>query len=81
MILLAELRFRRHNKGAMQGHPFKLPLYPFPNYFAFAMLIMIVIFMFINPDTRISVIAGALVLIVATIVYLVRHKSEFKKNN
>jgi AAT family amino acid transporter len=37
--------------------------------------------MFINPDTRISVIAGALVLIVATIVYLVRHKSEFKKNN
>ena len=61
----------------MQDHPFKLPLYPFSNYFAFAMLILIVIFMFINPDTRISVIAGALVLIVATIVYLVRHKSEF----
>ena len=81
VILLAELRFRRHNKGAMQDHPFKLPLYPFSNYFAFAMLILIVIFMFINPDTRISVIAGALVLIVATIVYLVRHKSEFKKNN
>ena len=81
VILLAELRFRRHNKEAMQDHPFKLPLYPFSNYFAFAMLILIVIFMFINPDTRISVIAGALVLIVATIVYLVRHKSEFKKNN
>lgn len=81
VILLAELRFRRHNKEAMQDHPFKLPLYPFSNYFAFAMLIMIVIFMFINPDTRISVIAGALVLIVATIVYLVRHKNEFKKSN
>ena len=37
------------------------------------MLIVIVIFMFINPDTRISVIVGAVVLIVATIVYLIRH--------
>ena len=81
VILVAELRFRRHQKEARQDHPFKLPLYPFTNYFAFAMLILIVIFMFINPDTRNSVIAGALVLIVATIVYLVRHKSEFKKNN
>ena len=64
----------------MANHPFKLPLYPFSNYFAFLMLLVIVVFMFINPDTRISVIVGALVLIVATIVYLVRHKGEFKKN-
>ena len=81
VILLAELRFRRHNQDMMKDHPFKLPLYPFSNYFAFLMLLVIVIFMFINPDTRISVITGALVLIVATIVYLVRHKDEFSKNN
>ena len=80
VILLAELRFRRHNKDKMATHPFKLPLYPFTNYFAFAMLLVIVVFMFINPDTRISVIVGALVLIVATVVYLIRHKGEFKKN-
>ena len=80
IILLAELRFRRHNKDVMANHPFKLPLYPFSNYFAFLMLLVIVVFMFINPDTRISVIVGALVLIAATIVYLVRHKGEFKKN-
>lgn len=54
-------------------HPFKLPLYPFSNYFAFVMLIVIVIFMFINPDTRVSVIVGALVLIFAVVVYLLRH--------
>ncbi|MGM9982369.1 MAG: amino acid permease, partial [Limosilactobacillus sp.] len=58
----------------MADHPFKLPLYPFSNYFAFIMLIVIVIFMFINPDTRISVIVGAAVLIVATPVYLFRHR-------
>ena len=72
-ILLAELRFRKNNPDLMTDHPFKLPLYPFSNYFAFIMLIVIVIFMFINPDTRISVIVGAVVLIVATIVYLIRH--------
>lgn len=73
VILLAELRFRRNNLDLMSTHPFKLPLYPFSNYFAFAMLIVIVIFMFINPDTRISVSVGAAVLIIATIFYLVRH--------
>lgn len=73
VILLAELRFRRNNPDLMVDHPFKLPLYPFSNYFAFTMLIVIVIFMFINPDTRISVIVGAAVLIIATIVYLYRH--------
>ncbi len=80
VILLAELRFRRHNKDIMEKHPFKLPLYPFSNYFAFLMLLVIVVFMFINPDTRISVLAGALVLIAAAIVYLVRHRGENTKS-
>ncbi|MEY8441676.1 amino acid permease [Lactobacillaceae bacterium 24-114] len=80
VILLAELRFRRNNPDLMVDHPFKLPLYPFSNYFAFTMLIVIVIFMFINPDTRISVIVGAAVLIIATIVYLYRHGWQTQTN-
>lgn len=79
VILLAELRFRKNNPDILKKHPFKLPLYPFSNYFAFVMLLVIVIFMFINPDTRISVIVGALVLIAATIAYLVRHKRKTTK--
>lgn len=79
VILLAELRFRQHNPELMQDHPFKLPLYPFSNYFAFAMLIMIVVFMFINPDTRISVIVGTGVLVLAAIVYLCRNGLNGKK--
>ena len=80
VILLAELKFRRNNAETMEDHPFKLPLYPFSNYFAFAMLLVIVLFMFINPDTRISVTVGLLVLVVATIVYLVRHRKEDTKS-
>lgn len=75
VILLAELRFRHNNSEVMADHPFKLPFYPFSNYFAFIMLIVIVVFMFINPDTRVSVIVGALVLIAAVLVYLYRHRN------
>ncbi len=76
VILLAELKFRRNNKDLLVDHPFKLPLYPLSNYFAFVMLIVIVIFMLINPETRISVLVGAAVLVIATIVYLIRHKKD-----
>lgn len=76
VILLAELRFRRKNPDLMEDHTFKLPLYPYSNYFALIMLVVIVIFMFINPETQISVSVGALVLIVAAIVYVIKHRKE-----
>ena len=76
VILLAELRFRRKNPHLMENHPFKLPLYPYSNYFALIMLVVIVIFMFINPETQISVAVGAIVLIVAALVYVVKHRKD-----
>ncbi len=44
------------------------------------MLIVIVIFMLINPETRVSVLVGAAVLLIATIVYLFRHKKDGVNN-
>ncbi|WP_270770099.1 amino acid permease [Lactobacillus crispatus] len=76
VILLAELRFRRKNPHLMKNHPFKLPLYPYSNYFALIMLVVIVVFMFINPETQISVAVGAAVLIVAALVYVVKHRKD-----
>ena len=76
VILLAELRFRKKNPHLMKNHPFKLPLYPYSNYFALLMLTIIVIFMFINPDTRISVTVGALFLIAAAVIYINSHKKQ-----
>ena len=80
VILLAELKFRRNNQDLLVDHPFKLPLYPISNYFAFLMLIVIVIFMLINPETRVSVLVGAAVLLIATIVYLFLHKKDGVNN-
>ncbi|WP_297954018.1 amino acid permease [uncultured Lactobacillus sp.] len=76
VILLAELRFRRKNPHLMENHPFKLPLYPYSNYFALSMLVVIVVFMFINPETQISVAVGAAVLIIAALVYVVKHRKD-----
>ena len=76
VILLAELRFRRKNPHLMENHPFKLRLYPYSNYFALIMLVVIVVFMFINPETQISVAVGAAVLIVAALVYVVKHRKD-----
>ena len=76
VILLAELRFRRKNPHLMENHPFKLPLYPYSNYFALIMLVVIVVFMFINPETQISVAVGAAVIIVAALVYVVKHRKD-----
>ena len=76
VILLAELRFRRKNPHLMENHPFKLPLYPYSNYFALIMLVVIVVFMFINPETQISVAVGAAVLIIAALIYVVEHQKD-----
>ena len=73
VILLAELQFRKNNPEIMADHPFKLPLYPWSNYLALAFMAVIIIFMFINPDTRVSVSAGAIILAALIIVYIVRH--------
>ena len=78
VILFAELKFRKENTELMKKHPFKLPLYPYSNYFASIMLIVIVIFMFINPDTRISVTVGLAVLVAAVLSYIVRHRPAKK---
>ncbi|KAA8790258.1 amino acid permease [Lactobacillus crispatus] len=76
VILLAELRFRRKNPHLMENHPFKLPLYTYSNYFALIMLVVIVVFMFINPETQISVAVGAAVLIIAALIYVVKHQKD-----
>ncbi len=76
VILIAELKFRKNNVHLMAEHPFKLPLYPYSNYFAFAMLLVIVVFMFINPETRISVGVGAGVLVLASLVYMLKHRNK-----
>ncbi len=74
VILLAELNFRKQNPDAIKDHPFIMPFYPLSNYFAIFSLLLIAIFMFINPDTRVSSTIGAIFLIILSIIYFFKNK-------
>lgn len=76
VILISELRFRRQNKAALAKHPFTMPLYPFSNYFAIISLLVIMIFMFINPDTRVSVSVGAVFLLLLTLIFFIKNRNK-----
>lgn len=74
VILLSELNFRKAHPERLNDHPFKMPLYPAYNYFSLIMLALIVLFMFINPDTRVSVSAWIVFLAIMTVIYFYRAK-------
>lgn len=76
VILWSELSFRRSNKELLKDHPFKMPLYPLTNYFAIFALVLIVIFMFINPETRISVSIGAGFLVLLSLFFFATNKPK-----
>ncbi len=78
IILISELNFRRNNPAELKDHPFKMPLYPAYNYFSLIALSVILLFMFFNPDTRISVSVGAVFLVIMSIIYKLRTQRQDK---
>lgn len=72
VILLSDIKFRRENPDLIKTHPFKMPLFPFTNYFALFALLVILGFMFINPETQVSVIVGVIVLVSLSVLFFVR---------
>jgi AAT family amino acid transporter len=74
VILMSELNFRKVHPEQLRDHPFKMPLYPAYNYFSLIMLALIVLFMFINPDTRVSVSVGVIFLVIMSCIYFYRAK-------
>ena len=76
VILWSELSFRRSNKELLKDHPFKMPLYPLSNYFAIFALLLIVVFMFINPETGISVRLGGGFFILLSIFFFATNKHK-----
>ncbi len=79
VILISEIRFKKKHADKMHDHPFKMPLSPYTNYVTLAFLAIVLIFMFINPETRISLIIGLVFLLYMTIHYFVREKEPENK--
>lgn len=53
----------------MDNHPFKMPFAPVTNYLTIAFLIMVLIGMWFNDDTRISLMVGIGFLAIVVISY------------
>lgn len=53
----------------MDNHPFKMPFAPVTNYLTIAFLIMVLIGMWINEETRVSLIAGIVFLAIVVISF------------
>ncbi|WP_163886274.1 amino acid permease, partial [Providencia stuartii] len=69
VILTSQLRFRQQNKDKLAQHPFKSILFPWVNYATLLFLVCVLVGMAINPETRLSLIVGAIFLAVVSILY------------
>ncbi|MFP7415833.1 amino acid permease [Priestia filamentosa] len=69
VILISQIQFRKRNRAKMDHHPFKMPFAPFTNYITIAFLLMVLIGMWINEETRISLIVGIGFLAIVVISY------------
>ncbi|AND42603.1 MULTISPECIES: amino acid permease [Cytobacillus] len=69
VILISQIKFRKAKGAEMDKHPFKMPFAPVTNYLTIAFLLMVLVGMWLNDDTRISLIAGIVFLGIVTLSY------------
>lgn len=69
VILLSQIKFREQHQDLMADHPFKMPFSPYSNYITLGFLMIVLIFMLINPETRISLLVGIIFLILVRMDY------------
>nr|WP_308012514.1 amino acid permease [Metabacillus rhizolycopersici] len=71
VILISQIQFRKRKGAEMVNHPFKMPFAPFTNYVTIAFLIMVLVGMWFNNDTRIPLIVGLVFLGIVVVSYYV----------
>ncbi|MGC5327737.1 amino acid permease [Brevibacillus sp. SYSU BS000544] len=69
VILISQINFRKAKGAEMDKHPFKMPFAPVTNYVAIAFLLMVLVGMWFNDDTRVSLIAGIVFLGIVVISF------------
>ncbi|WDF82704.1 amino acid permease [Lacticaseibacillus pabuli] len=74
VILLSEINFRKVHADKMADHPFKMPFAPYTNYLTLAFLAITLIFMALNPETRVSLLVGVIYLGFMTWLYFHRNR-------
>ncbi|NYE57815.1 amino acid permease [Carboxydothermus ferrireducens] len=71
VILISQLKFRKLKDNEIKNHPFKAPLSPYSNYLTIIFLVLVLVGMWLNSDTRLSLIIGAAFMALIIISYYV----------
>jgi AAT family amino acid transporter len=58
VLAISQNKFRKRWKEQMKDHPFKSPFFPVSNYVTVIFLALVLVGMWFNPDTRVSLIVG-----------------------
>lgn len=69
VILISQIQFRKVKGDEMDSHPFKMPFAPVSNYLTIAFLVLVLIAMWFNKDTRVSLVVGIVFLALVSISY------------
>ncbi|MCG8709769.1 amino acid permease [Brenneria sp. 4F2] len=69
VVLISQIRFREHHHATLASHPFKSVLFPWINYLTMAFLLCVLVGMYINIDTRMSLVVGMVFLAFVSICY------------
>ena len=71
VILISQIAFRKKMGSKMDNHPFKMPFSPYSNYVTIAFLLAVLVGMWFNVETRISLIVGVIFLAIVTVCFYV----------
>ena len=81
VLAVAQKNFRqKHGKKIMAEHPFKSPFYPYSNYFCIIFLALVTVGMWVNNDTRMSLIIGWIFCALLAIYYFFNLKNKIYPN-
>jgi AAT family amino acid transporter len=76
VILLSQIQFRKQHPVLQGEDQFRMPFSPWSNYLTLAFLAVVVIFMAINPDTRIPLAVGVIFIAAVLLHYLRTHRGQ-----
>ncbi|WP_342419533.1 amino acid permease [Paenibacillus sp. FSL H8-0168] len=70
-LAISQFKFRKKWKDEMKDHTFKSRFFPISNYITIVFLLLVIVGMWFNPDTRLSLIVGATFMAIVIIGYFV----------
>ncbi|MGQ3480645.1 amino acid permease [Paenibacillus sp. TY11] len=70
-LAISQFRFRKKWKNEMEDHTFKSRFFPISNYITIIFLLLVIVGMWFNPDTRLSLIVGATFMAIVIVGYFI----------